>query len=73
VFGAHREGSVPVYLDVGTGQSSSTVQAAAGVTYAFPWGDLSALWRYVGYQSKPGKAITDMSFNGPQIGAVFRW
>jgi hypothetical protein len=27
----------------------------------------------VGYESKPGKAITDMNFNGPQLGVVFRW
>ena len=73
VFGANRQWSVPLYLDIGTGQSRSTVQAAAGITYAFRQVELSALWRYVGYESKPGKAITDMNFNGPQLGAVFRW
>ena len=73
VFGANRQWSVPLYLDIGTGQSRSTVQAAAGITYAFQQVELSVLWRYVGYESKPGKAITDMTFNGPQLGAVFRW
>jgi len=73
VFGANREWAIPLYLDVGAGQSESTVQAAAGITYAFQWGELSTLWRYVGYHAKAGKAITDMNFNGPQIGAVFRW
>jgi hypothetical protein len=73
VFGANRQWSVPLYMDIGTGQSRSTVQAAAGISYAFQQVELTALWRYVGYESKPGKAITDMSFNGPQLGAVFRW
>jgi hypothetical protein len=73
VFGAQREWSMPLYGDVGTGQSDSTVQLAAGIGYTFSWGELQATWRYVDYQAKSGKAITEMNFNGPQIGAVFRW
>jgi hypothetical protein len=72
-FGANREWFVPYYLDVGTGQSQSTWQAAAGVGYKFGWGELTGLWRYIDYNMKSGSAIQSMNFNGPQIGATFRW
>jgi hypothetical protein len=72
-FGGNRQWAVPFYLDVGTGESKYTVQAAAGVSYAFSWGELNALWRYLGYKSKSGHAIADVNFNGPQAGVVFRW
>jgi len=73
VFGGNRQWAVPFYLDVGTGESDSTLQAAAGISYAFPWGELNALWRYLKYDLKSGNPISDVSFSGPQFGAVFRW
>jgi hypothetical protein len=72
-FGANRAWALPFYLDVGTGGSASTVQAAAGVSYAFKWVEAIAMWRYLGYHAKSGEAIKELSFNGPLIGAVFRW
>lgn len=72
-FGGNRQWAVPFYLDVGTGESDSTMQAAAGISYAFQWGELNALWRYLRYNMKSGQAINDVYFSGPQIGAVFRW
>jgi hypothetical protein len=73
VFGGNRQWAVPFYLDVGTGQSTNTVQAAAGISHAFQWGELNALWRYLGYKAKEGRAISEVSFSGPQVGAAFRW
>jgi hypothetical protein len=73
VFGGNRQWAVPFYLDVGTGESKFTVQAAAGISYAFQWGELNALYRYLGYDAKSGKAISEVNFSGPQFGAVFRW
>jgi hypothetical protein len=73
VFGASREWSAPFYFDVGAGGSTSTFQAAAGIGYAFKWGELSGLWRYLDYNFKSNKAIQDVSFSGPMIGATFRW
>ena len=73
VFGGNRQWAVPFYVDVGTGESKLTVQAAAGVSYAFQWGELNALYRYLGYEAKSGKAIAEVNFSGPQVGAVFRW
>jgi hypothetical protein len=73
VFGDHRQWSVPLYLDVGGGQSKLTWQAATGVSYAFKWGEMSALWRYLDYDMKSGKAIQSVNLSGPLIGATFRW
>jgi hypothetical protein len=64
---------VPYYLDVGTGESSLTWQALAGIGYSYQWGDLVAAWRHIDYDMKSGKKIENMSFNGPSISAVFRW
>lgn len=72
-FGANREWSVPFYLDVGTGESDRTWQGAVGIGYAFKWGELTGMWRYLDYKMKSGKAIQDMNFNGPLIGATWRW
>jgi len=72
-FGANREWLVPFYLDVGTGQSDLTWQGAAGLGYAFRWGDIIAMWRYLDYNFKSGKKIEDVNFGGPMVGATFRW
>jgi hypothetical protein len=71
-FGANRQWSVPYYLDVGAGQSKMTWQGAIGIAYGFRWGELSAMWRYIGYDFKSDK-VTEINFNGPMVGATFRW
>ena len=65
--------SLPFYVDVGTGESDLTWQVAAGVTYAFSWGEMSGLWRYLAYEMKSGQVINDLNFNGPMVGVTFRW
>jgi hypothetical protein len=72
-FGSSGRWSMPFYLDIGAGEAELTWQAATGVSYAFKWGEVSALWRYVSYEMKPGKNLTDLSFSGPMIGATWRW
>jgi hypothetical protein len=72
-FGDRRAWFVPFYADVGTGESDLTWQAAAGLGYAFGWGDVLALWRYLGYNMKSGQAVEDINFNGPMIGVTFKW
>ncbi|MDM0113701.1 hypothetical protein QTI66_16195 [Variovorax sp. J22R133] len=64
---------LPFYIDVGTGQSRLTWQAAAGISYAFSWGELTGMWRYLDYDMKSGNAIDSINFNGPMLGATFRW
>lgn len=65
--------SVPFYLDVGTGESQLTWQAAGGIAYAYSWGELTAMWRYLAYDMKSGRTIQDLNFSGPMLGAVFRF
>jgi hypothetical protein len=72
-YGADHNWVVPFYFDVGTGDSDVTWQAMLGFGYAFHWGDVSAVWRYLDYDLKSGGLIQDMNFNGPAVGATFRW
>ena len=62
-----------LYADVGTGQSTLTWQAMGGVSYAFAWGEITGAWRYLSYDFKSPGTVEDLSFNGPMIGATFRW
>jgi hypothetical protein len=72
-FGGDRKWVVPYYLDVGTGDSDLTWQALLGLGYAFGWGELRVVWRYLDYDLKSGRAIADLNFNGPAFGAALRW
>ena len=72
-FGDRNQWYVPVYADIGAGDSQLTWQAAAGLGYAFSWGDVVGLWRYLRYDFKSDQAIQDLALNGPMIGVTFRW
>ena len=72
-FGPNREWFVPYYFDIGAGQSQSTVQAAGGLGYAFKWGEISAMYRYLGYRTKEGRVLDDINFSGPLLAATWRW
>ena len=71
-WGAGSPWSSPYHLDVGTGESRLTWQAAVGITRAFGWGDVTAMWRHVGYDIKSGP-LEKLTFDGPLVGATFRW
>ena len=64
---------LPYYFDIGTGASSFTWQALAGVAYAFRWGDLSLTYRYLHYDTDGGRLIDDINLSGPTLGATFRF
>ena len=70
-FGERREWFIPYYLDVGTGQSDLTWQAAIGLGYQFSWGAVSAFYRYLDYDFGSGSKVEDLSASGPQIGVTF--
>ena len=72
-FGAQNAWFVPYYLDVGAGDSDFTWQGIAGLGYAFHWGEIAAVWRYLYYDLSSDKPIKDMNFSGPAIGFTFRW
>jgi hypothetical protein len=60
------------YGDTGTGQSTLTGQVAAGPGYAFDWGDMFLLMRYLHYDNGgPGKRLQGIDLYGPAIGATF--
>jgi hypothetical protein len=68
-----RRWNLPFYLDVGTGQTQLTWQAAAGVSYSYQWGDVIAMWRYLDWNNNSSKQIESLNFNGPMLGVTFRW
>jgi len=72
-FGDRLQWYVPLYADIGGGDSKLTWQAAAGLGYSFGWGDVVGLWRYLSYELKSDQPIQDLSFSGPMIGVTFRW
>ena len=72
-FGSNREWFVPYYLDVGTGDSDLTWQAIGGIGYAFKWGQVLAVWRYLDYKLKSGSVVESLNFSGPAIGVAFQW
>lgn len=72
-IGGDHKWFLPYYVDVGTGQSKLTWQFMAGIGYQFGWGSLVAAWRYIDYEMKSDVPIQSLEFNGPLIGAVFRF
>jgi hypothetical protein len=64
---------VPYYLDLGTGSSSITWQGLLGIAYAFKWGDATLGYRYLYYDQGDDKLVQNFRFNGPSLGASFRF
>jgi hypothetical protein len=64
---------LPFYLDVGTGDSDLTWQAAGGVGYRFDWGDVDLTYRYMAWDLGSNSALDDVSLSGPQLTASFRF
>lgn len=62
---------MPHYLDVGTGSSNWTWQAALGAGYRFDWGDITLALRSQSYEFDENDA--NLRFTGPVLGATFRW
>lgn len=72
-FGDERKWFMPFYLDVGTGQTQLTWQGAAGIGYAYHWGEVVAMYRYLDWNAKSGDPIENLNLGGPMIGVTFRW
>jgi len=70
-FGERRAWFVPYYLDLGTGQSEFTWQGIAGLGYAFSWGEVLGVWRYIDYRFSSHS--TSLTLSGPALGVAFRW
>ena len=65
---------VNYYADVGGWSDLFTWQGAAGIGYAFRWGDALLDYRYLYYsQSGQDKLIDNISFGGFALGVNFRF
>jgi hypothetical protein len=64
---------VNYYADIGGGSDAFTWQGAAGVGYAFKWGEIVFDYRYLYYSQSGDKLIDNLSFGGFGLGANFRF
>lgn len=62
---------LPFYLDIGTGDSDLTWQAALSVGYRFSSFDLIAGYRYLTWDLNGHPALDDLTVNGPYAGIRF--
>lgn len=65
--------SLPYHLDIGTGDSNLTWQAAIGIVRHLSWGDLKLFYRHLSYDQGKDKLLQDVSFSGPLLGIGFRF
>jgi hypothetical protein len=64
---------VNYYADIGGWSSTFTWQGAAGIGYAFRWGEIIFDYRYLYYSQSGDKLIDNISFGGFALGANFRF
>lgn len=66
--------SLPYYVDIGTGESTFTWQAAMGVAFqaGSSW-DLALLYRHLEWDVDATSVIDEISYSGPMLGARFRF
>ena len=62
---------IPYYGDIGTGESDFTGQAMGGVGYAFRWGDVKLVYRYLYYRPGNNKVIDNLTVDGVAFGVTF--
>ncbi|MEI6258833.1 MAG: hypothetical protein WCR46_02875 [Deltaproteobacteria bacterium] len=62
---------MPLYLDIGTGESDFTWQAAGGLGYRFGLCDVIAGYRYLSWDFKDSSPLNNMNLSGPYIGLGF--
>ena len=62
---------VPFYVDVGGGDSVTTWQAAAGIGYAYSWGDVRLDYRYMSFDRNGDTLIQGLDMGGLAMGLNF--
>lgn len=62
----------PYYADIGAGGSDLTWQALVGVGYRWGWGDVRLDYRALHYEDDDD-LVQQMDFDGPALGATFRF
>lgn len=63
---------VPYYVDIGTGELDLTWQVAAGIGYAFRWGDIVLDYRHLDYRNSDG-FVQRFNLSGGRLGVIFRF
>ena len=64
---------LPYYLDAGAGTSKFTWQGMVGIGYAFSWGDLLLVYRYLSFEQGDNKPVERFWLAGPALGATFHF
>ena len=64
---------IPLYADIGTGDSDSTWQAMAGIAYRFESMDLTVAYRYLDYDFEDDLLLDGMTMKGPVAGLTFHF
>ena len=64
---------LPVYFDIGTGDSKSTWQGFAGIGYRFSKVEAVLAYRYLDYDFDNNPVFDDMTLKGPFAGIGFRF
>ena len=62
---------LPLYLDIGTGNSDFTWQVAGGLGYRFGLCDVVAGYRYMSWDFKDSSFLKDLNLSGPYLGVKF--
>jgi hypothetical protein len=61
----------PYAFDIGTGSSTLTWQASAGLGYQFNWGGVALGYRHLSYEQSSKNLVQDLSFSGPFLALNF--
>lgn len=61
----------PYAFDIGTGSSTLTWQASAGLGYQFNWGGVALGYRHLSYEQSSKNLVQDLSFGGPFLALNF--
>lgn len=65
---------MPIYADVGGGDSKRTYQGMAGIGYRFKKVNMLLAYRYLKYEfDRQEPLLSDMTIKGPKLGVTFRF
>jgi hypothetical protein len=70
-IGLYEQLYMPLYLDIGTGESDFSWQVAGGLGYRFGPCDVIAGYRYLSWDFKDSSSIKDMNLSGPYVAIKF--
>jgi hypothetical protein len=64
---------LPYYIDVGTGDSDRTTQAALGFGRSLRWGEVFGTYRYIDYDFNDDSLLSGLDMSGPAIGISYHF